>query len=187
MPRLISAIATASGAARLSKPGGATHPPQHLMRPDHPKPFLAENPDHRCQEPVIAREGGPPDPRQDPRPLDVRPEIQKGRAPDRPHQHQLPALMGLQRRKDLRRRHQPQKRVRIRSHDRRIGESLQPDNEHVLPRGSRRRCHLARQRTPAGQDSQHPSLHHRHLRRIGSEVQPDTLLLQRSMTDIGER
>ena len=51
----ISAIASASGAARLSKPARRQRLAQHLVRADHAKPLLAQHPDHRGKQPVIAR------------------------------------------------------------------------------------------------------------------------------------
>ena len=89
----MSAIATASGAARDSSPSGPKRLVQDLVRAEHAEPLLGEHPDDSGQQSIVAGECRAADAGQNARALGIRPQIEQRRPPHRPDQHEVLAAM----------------------------------------------------------------------------------------------
>ena len=93
-------------------------------------------------------------PREHPRPLRVRAEIEKRRPAHRPDQHEVRATMRAQRAEDAARRAHAQDHVRPGRQYGGIGEPFQTDNEDRSARGGGGGGDTARQGAAAGQNPQ---------------------------------
>ena len=103
------------------------------MGAEHPKTLLGEHPDDSGQQPVVAGECGAADAGQNAGALGIRPQIEQRGPPHRPDQHEVLAAMLAQRRHNPPGGQDAHHLVRPGRQHRRLGEALQPDQEHAAP------------------------------------------------------
>ena len=96
----MSAARGASGAARREQADGRERLGQHLVRAEDAEPFLAQHPDHRGEQPVVAGEGRPADAGEDARALGVGAQRQQVGPAHPADQHEVATALRVQRRQD---------------------------------------------------------------------------------------
>ena len=123
------------------------------MGAEHGETILAQHPDDRGEQPVIAGKGRAADFRQQFCAFGIRPQRQQRRPFDRPDHHDLGAAMLAQGLADRAERAKAEKLMRKTGDGAGIGKAIDRGDENIAAAGACRAGHLPRQIAAPGDDA----------------------------------